>query len=212
MRQALQKSKVVGAGLLALALSGCGPLISFGGDSGPGETYGLRYAAAHVPESPAGPIVYVDSPQMVEGLDGHGVTVVMENGRRTMLEDAYWSTHLSDMLRDYLTHALGAQSGANMISEGGLDIKAGCRIGVKVWAFEFAPGVQPSEDKVNISLQFSLVRFSDSTLLSHPTFSKAVPVNSNTIEGVMDGFNVAMVEAAEDYGSWFRERLGQCAR
>lgn len=210
-KSSVLKSKAIGVGLLAFLVSGCGPLISFGSDSGPGETYGLRYPASHSQAEPNGPIIYVDSPQMVEGLDGHGVTVIMGNGRRTVLEDASWSTHLSDMLRDYVAHSLSSQSGANMISEGGLDIKAGCRLGVKVWSFEFVPGASSDEDTVNIALQFSLVRISDSELISHPTFSKTVHVNSGSIAGVMGGFSTAMEQAADDYGSWLRERMGQCA-
>ncbi|MEX0299644.1 MAG: ABC-type transport auxiliary lipoprotein family protein [Kordiimonas sp.] len=198
--------------LLMGSVAGCGPLISFGGDGEPDETYGLRYEAKQAEQFPAGPIVYVDSPQMAEGLDGHGVTVVMQNGRRTVLERAAWSTHLSDLIRDYVAQSIGAQSGANMIGEGGLDITAGCRLGLKVWSFEFVPGEVAAEDGVSVVLQFSLVRISDNQLLSHPTFAASVTVDSNSVGGVMSGFSRAMDQASSEYGGWFRERMGQCSR
>ncbi len=212
MRNSSKMPKFLVAGLLAGMVASCGPLISFGGDSEPNETYGLRYQAQGAAEYPVGPIVYVDSPQMAEGLDGHNVTVVMQSGRRTVLERAAWSTHLSDLIRDYVAQSIGAQSGANMIGEGGLDISAGCRLGLKVWSFEFVPGETVAEDGVSVVLQFSLVRISDNQLLSHPTFAASVEVDSKSVGGVMGGFSKAMDRAASEYGGWFRERMGQCSR
>jgi len=196
-------------GLLALSVAACGPLISFGGDEKPGEIYGLRYPAPYAASSPVGPIVYIDSPQMVEALGGQNIAVVMPDGQRTSLDGVTWATNLSDILRDYIGHSLSATE-ANIISEGGLDIKAGCRLGLKVWSFEFAPGISAEDDKVKIAIQFSLVRLSDSVLLSHPTFSQEIAVKNATASGVVGSFRAGMEAAAKDYGVWFQERMNQC--
>lgn len=210
-RFAHKKLKAAGAMAAVLFVAACGPLISFGDDGPADDVYTLHYDGAIRSESPIGPIVYVDSPQMVEGLDGHGIAVRLDENRRTTLEGASWSSHLSELVRDYVTLSLGAMSDANMVSEGGLDIRAGCRIGTKVWAMEFVPGQTVSEDKVELTIQFSLVRLSDSELLSHPTFSETVQMNSSDGRGIVAAFETAMKSASNSYGRWFREESKACS-
>jgi len=194
----------------ALMVAACGPLISFGDDGPPAAIYTLRYEGPIKSETPSGPVVYVDSPRMIEGLDGRDISVRFDDNRRTVLSGSAWSAHLPDLIRDYVTLALGSVSDANMVSEGGLDIKAGCRLGVKVWAMEFVPGQTIAEDKVEVAMQFSLVRLSDSRLLSHPTFRKSVGVSSSGGRGVVAAFSEAMEEAARDYGRWFKVESRAC--
>ena len=194
----------------ALLLASCGPLISFGDDGPADDVYTLHYQGPLKSESPTGPIIYVDSPQMVEGLDGQGITVRIEQNRRTTLAGSIWSAHLSDLVRDYVTLALGAVSDANLVGGGGLDIKAGCRLGTKVWAMDYVPGTTAGEDRVELAIQFSLVRLSDSKLLSHPTFSETVRVETANGRGIVAAFEAAMGSAAEKYGRWFNAESGAC--
>jgi len=191
-------------------LASCGPLISFGNDGPADDVYTLHYPGALKNESPMGPIVYVDSPQMVEGLDGQDITVRIEENRRTTLAGSSWSAHLSDLVRDYVTLALGATSDANLVGGGGLDIKAGCRLGTKVWAMDYVPGASAGEDKVELAIQFSLVRLSDSKLLSHPSFTETVEVSASGGRGIVAAFETAMENAARDYGRWFSAESKAC--
>ena len=191
-------------------LASCGPLISFGDDGPADDVYTLHYEGPLKSESPTGPIIYVDSPQMVEGLDGQSITVRIDQNRRTTLAGSSWSAHLSDLVRDYVTLALGATSGANLVGGGGLDIKAGCRLGTKVWAMDYVPGATPGEDRVELAIQFSLVRFSDSKLLSHPTFSETVHVQAANGHSIVAAFETAMGSAAQKYGRWFNAESNAC--
>ena len=210
-RNPMRKLKATGAFLAALLVASCGPLISFGDDGPADNIYTLRYAGTVKVGSPAGPIIYVDSPQMAEGLDGHSVSVRLDGNRRTTLAGSSWSAHLSDLVRDYVTLALSVSSDANLVGGGALDIKAGCRLGIKVWAMEYVPGATKSDDKVELSLQFSLVRLADSKLLSHPTFSKTVAVSTPDGNGIIAAFETAMAAAARDYGRWFGAESKACA-
>ena len=194
----------------ALLLASCGPLISFGDDGPADDVYTLRYQGPLKNESPEGPIIYVDSPQMVEGLDGQGITVRIDKNRRTTLAGASWSAHLSDLVRDYVTLALGATSDANFVGGGGLDIRAGCRLGTKVWTMDYVPGDNAADDKVELAIQFSLVRLSDSKLLSHPTFSETVQVEASNGRSIVAAFETAMALAAKEYGSWFNAESAAC--
>jgi ABC-type uncharacterized transport system auxiliary subunit len=205
----LEFKRVLGL-VSALLLASCGPLISFGDDDPAGDIYTLRYEGAHSDQSPSGPIIYVDSPQMVDGLDGRSVSVRLGGNRRSTLAGASWSAHLSELVRDYVVQALEGATDANMISQGGLDIKAGCRLGIKVWAMEFVPGLTSDQDQVDVRLQFSLVRLSDSKLLSHPTFAQTVGVTTSNGGGVVAAFAVAMERASEAYGGWFSEASDAC--
>jgi len=205
-----QKLKMAGVAASAFLVASCGPLISFGDDGPADSIYTLHYGGIVGADSPVGPVVYVDSPQMAEGLDGQGVSVRLDGNQRTTLTGAGWAAHLSDLVRDYVTLALGATSNANMIGVGGLDIKAGCRLGIKVWAMEFVPGLISSEDTVDVAMQFSLVRLSDSKLLSHPTFSQTVNVQSSGGRGIVAAFDAAMAAAARDYSRWFKVESKAC--
>jgi len=210
-RQIKKNLKYCFAAVAVLATASCGPLISFGDDGPADDVFTLRYEGGLKKESPSGPIVYVDSPQMVDGLDGINVAVRLDGNRRTVLAGSSWSAHLSDLVRDYVTLSLSYQSDANMIAEGGLDIKAGCRLGIKVWAMDFVPGRVSSEDQVELVMQFSLVRLSDSKLVSHPTFSNSVGVDMSDGRGVVAAFNKAMNVMANDYGRWFADEHRACA-
>ena len=199
---------VVTAGIVML--SACGPLISFGDDGPADEVYSLRYPGEFSAGMRQGPIIYVDSPIMGDGLDGHEVAVRLAGNQRTSLQGVAWSAHLSDLVRDYVTLALADKTSVNLISEGGVDIKAACRLGIKVWAMEFVPGASAGSDSIDIAIQFSLVRIADSSLLSHPVFSQNVKVNSSDSKGIMQAFNHAMGKAADEYGVWLRDLAPTC--
>jgi len=202
------KAMTLAIGLFVVAA--CGPLISLGNDGPADEIYSLRYPGKLETPTAAAPIIYVDSPRLVEGLGGRGVAVRLTGNKRTTLEGAIWATHLSDLVRDYVTHALSNQTKANMVSEGGLDIKAGCRLGTKVWAMEFVPGSSETEDQVEVTLQFSLVRLADSKLLGHPVFSKKSSVRVSDGNGVVTAFNAAMENASHEYSRWLNTQINEC--
>jgi ABC-type uncharacterized transport system auxiliary subunit len=194
----------------ALLVASCGPLISFG-DTGPAdETYSLKYPASLSETASSGPAIYLDSPRMVNDLDQKSIAVRLDGNQRTVLEGAAWSQHLSDIVRDYVAHAAAAKADVNIVSEGGLDIAVGCRLGVKVWAMEFVPGNTRRDDNVEVALQFSLVKLSTSELLGHPTFTESVPVATASGRAVVDAFSSAMENAAGKYGAWLQEASTAC--
>ncbi|NVJ97734.1 MAG: membrane integrity-associated transporter subunit PqiC [Alphaproteobacteria bacterium] len=207
------KSSGLAAPLLTatLLLSACGPLISFG-DDGPSDTvYTLRYEGAYAADSTQGTVVFVDEPTLAEGLNSDKVAVTLESGQRMTLEGVRWSAQLSDLVRDYVTRSLGDGSGAQMVSAGGLDIRTSCRLGVKVWALEYRPGSRAGDDIVDVAMEVSLVRLSDSQLLSKPTFTQSVTVNGQGDAAVMAAFNQAMRSASGEMTRWFKEQLASCS-
>ena len=207
------KSRAIALGVLAAGtlLSGCGPLISFGGD-GPADTvYSLRYSGAYQQKGADSIVIYVDEPLMAEGLAGQKITVALPSDKRSTLKGARWSAPLSVLIRDYEIRAFGHQVGANMIGEGGLDIHAACRLGTKVWAFEFTPGADAGTDKVDIAIELSLVRLSDSQLLSHPIFTKTRLLNSGSDDAVANAFGAAMGELASEMSVWLKSNEAACA-
>ncbi|WP_262692046.1 ABC-type transport auxiliary lipoprotein family protein [Kordiimonas aestuarii] len=194
----------------AAAVSGCGPIISFGGD-GPGDTvYSLKYPGGYHTNGDDAPVIYVDEPHMADGLAGQKIAVALAGERRSTLKGARWSAPLSTLVRDYVARALGDKAGAHMIGEGGLDIHAGCRLGTKVWALEFVPGGDVGGDKVEIAIEMSLVRLSDSTLISHPTFTRSMSVQGTDGDVVMTAFNRAMAATADEMGLWLKDQVDAC--
>lgn len=212
MKPAL-KPALLAASILAapLMLSACGPLISFG-EEGPADTvYSLRYQGGYADENGTGPVVFVDEPSLAEGLNNDKVAVHMDDGRRMSLDGVRWSAPMADLIRDYVTRALGDGSGARMVSAGGLDIRTSCRLGVKVWALEYRPGAQSGQDQVDVAMEVSLVRLKDSQLLSKPTFTQSVLVGGTGDAAVMAAFNRAMREVSGEMVRWFRSSLSNCS-
>lgn len=207
-----RKGLALGALLVApFTLSACGPLISFGED-GPADTvYSLRYQGGYAPENATGPVVFVDEPSIAEGLNSDKVAVLLGTDRRMTLEGVRWSAPLSDLVRDYVTRALGHGSKARMVGSGGLDIRTNCRLGVKVWAMEYKPGNSVADDMVDVAMEVSLVRLEDSKLLSKPTFIHSVRLNGSGDAAVMGAFNRAMTATATDMTRWFKAQLADCS-
>ncbi len=194
-----------------LGVSACGPLISFG-DDGPADTvYSLRYEGAYRSGDDDAAVIYVDEPHLGDGLGGQNITVALPNQKRSTLKGARWSAPLSNLVRDYVVRSLGDKAGVHMIGEGGLDIHAGCRLGTKVWALEFAPGTAATDDKVVVALEMSLVRLRDSKLLSHPTFEKSVGVGgAGENDAIATAFNRAMAATATEMGQWLKAQTPEC--
>lgn len=201
-------SRVAAASSLLFAV-GCGPLISFGDDGPADQIYSLDYPAAG-DHSGADTVIYVAEPLMGGGLSGTQVSVLLDNNQRTSLMGVRWTANTPDMIRDYLVRGLSAQSGALMLGEGALDVKVGCRLGVKVWDYEYVPGDSASDDRVDVEIELILVRYLDNALLGQPTFTVSESVGGSNGVDVVAGFNRAMASISRQAGSWIGEHLEAC--
>ncbi len=203
------KAFCAGAGL-SLLLVGCGPLISFG-DDGPADTvYTLRYEGGYPEDETSGPLIYVEEPHFADDLDGRNVAVLLDGDKRTVIDGVAWSSPLAELVRNYMTRALGDGLGATILSEGSLDINATCRIGSKVWALEYVPGAAVADDKVVAVLELSLIRFRDSALVGHTTLQRRISLQGSGDVAVMDAFSSAMAGVADDMRAWFLDAKDAC--
>lgn len=198
-------------GLSLLSLAACGPLISFGDEGPADQVFGLEYPDARPADGDIGTIVYVEEPLMSDGLSGTQISVVLDDNQRTSLMGVRWSANSTDLVRDYLVRGVGSASGVRMLGEGALDVKAGCRMGVKVWAFEYVPGDSAREDRVHVEIEFVLVRYNDNRLLGQPTFSVQPDVTSAEGRGVVAGFDEAMASISREAGEWLSTQASACA-
>ncbi|MBO6506387.1 MAG: membrane integrity-associated transporter subunit PqiC [Kordiimonadaceae bacterium] len=201
-------SKAVAVSSLML-VAGCGPLISFGDDGPADQIFSLDYPVAG-DHSSAASVIYVAEPLMSGGLSGTQVSVVLDDNQRTSLMGVRWNANTTDMVRDYLVRGLSAQSGALMLGEGALDVKAGCRLGVKVWDYEYVPGNSISDDRVDVEIELILVRYIDNALLGQPTFAASEAVSGSDGVDVVDGFNRAMASISRDAGDWIGQNREAC--
>lgn len=210
MRTSAQLRTLMMMGAASVWLTGCGPLISFG-DEGPADTvYTLRYDGDY-DRGGSGPVVYVDEPTMTDGLKGEKVAVSLDGGKRLAIDGVRWSAPISELVRNYITRALGHKTPAQVMGEWGLDARAACRLGVNVWAFEYSPGARAADDTVEVAVELSLVRLKDSQLIGKPTFVETVAVNGAGGEAVMDAFSKAMATATDDMTQWFSGKYQECA-
>ncbi|TNE61728.1 MAG: hypothetical protein EP335_15005 [Alphaproteobacteria bacterium] len=195
----------------ALLLPGCGPLVSFGNDGPADAVYSLRYAGDYASEAKrAGPLLYFDEPMMAEGLAGQKVAVRLGTYRRSTLAEARWSTGLSTLVRDYLMRALSAETDAQTVGEGGLDIKVDCRLGIKIWSFDYVPDTSPGVDVVDVAIELSMVRLRDGRLLGQHTFVQTPEVTGQGEDTVPSAFNKAMQAASVDMAKWLDDTKNDC--
>ena len=191
-------------------VAACGPLISFGDDGPADQVFGLEYNGSGQTTSDLTTLVYVEEPLMSDGLSGRQVSVVLPDNQRTSLMGMRWSTDSVDLIRDYLVRGVSATSGVRMLGEGALDVKAGCHLGLKIWAFEFVPGNNAGDDRVNVEIEFSLVRYSDNRLIGQPTFSSSPGITGAQGEDVAAGFDRAMNAVTRQAGEWIASTSAAC--
>lgn len=198
------------AAVSILSLAACGPLISFGDDGPADQIFGLEYDGARQAGDDLTTLVYMEEPLMSDGLSGTQVSVVLPGSQRTSLMGVRWSTNSADLVRDYLVRGVSSESGIRMLGEGALDVSAGCHMGLKVWAFEFVPGNSAGDDRVDVEIEFSLVRYSDNRLIGQPTFSSSVSIAGSEGVDVADGFDQAMRAISRDAGAWVASTGAAC--
>lgn len=208
MRQHFRRN-AFGLVAASVALASCGPLISIGDEGPADEVYTLRYEGGY-PMSGAGPVVFVDEPTVVDGLNSDKVAVALADNRRATIDGVRWSAPPSDLVRDYLVRALADGSDARMVGQGGLDIKATCRLGVKLWEMDFVPGSRASDDRVSVAFELTLVRLKDNQLIGHPTIVKSPGVGGSGSVAVMAAFNDAMAQAGAEATAWFKTANKAC--
>ncbi len=200
----------VSAVVAALLLAGCGPLISFGDDGPADDVYSLEYGAVNANTGDMATIIYVEEPLMSDGLGGIDVAVALENRKRTNLQGVRWSANSTDLIRDYFVRAIGSMSGTRLLGQGAIDVQAGCRLGVKVWAFEFVPGTSAGDDRVDIEVEFILIRYNDNRLIGQPTFSASSQVAVSDGENIIDAFHSGMASVSGDAGKWLAPLASEC--
>ena len=198
------------AAAMALLLVGCGPIISFGDDGPADDVYSLEYSLNNANTNDTATIIYVEEPLMSDGLGGINVAVALENRKRTNLQGVRWSANSTDLIRDYFVRAIGRMSGTRLLGQGAIDVQAGCRLGIKVWAFEFVPGTNAGDDRVDLEVEFILVRYNDNRLLGQPTFSASPQVVLSDGENIVDAFHDGMTSISSDAGKWLAPLASQC--
>ena len=210
-KQTLASFPLVLAIAAGLFLVGCGPIISFGDDGPADDVYSLEYGTVTANTSDMATIIYVEEPLMSDGLGGIEVAVALENRKRTNLQGVRWSANSTDLIRDYFVRAIGSMSGTRLLGQGAIDVQAGCRLGVKVWAFEFVPGISVGDDRVDIEVEFILIRYNDNRLIGQPTFSASPQVALSDGENIVDAFHSGMTSVSRDAGNWLAPLASECA-
>ncbi len=187
---------------VVFSLSACGPLISFGNDGPADEVYTLAYNGTYSVFNAAAPRIYLDEPLMAEGLASRKMSVRLPDFRRSTISSISWSANLSDLIRGYMARSIAVKTGAQLISEGGLDVKVGCRMAVNVWAFELVPGESQVDDKVSSTIELTLLNVTNGALLGRQTFVVEKQVNSVEGVAIAAAFNEAIEESSVTMSEW----------
>jgi ABC-type uncharacterized transport system auxiliary subunit len=201
---------IFATGLLA-SVAGCGPLISFGDDGPADEVYSLEYKGGYSSFNAAAPRIYLDEPLMAEGLSSRKMSVRLADFRRSTISSISWSANLSDLIRGYMARAIAVQSGIQLIGEGGLDVRVGCRMAVHVWAFELVPGAEASGDKVSSTIELTLLNVINGNLLGRQTFVVEKPIQSSEGVDIAAAFNEAISDSTNKMSEWLGPIQSECA-
>lgn len=194
-----------------ILLAGCGPLISFGDDGPADDVFNLRYQGGYSANVDSENIIYLEEPLMNQGLSGVDIAVALPGDQRSTLKGVRWAGNSSDLVRDYLVRALSEKSGVKLLGDGGLDVRAGCRMTVKVWSFEFAPGESSRDDTVDVAIEFSLVRYRDGHLVGQRAFNVNTPIDTNQGNSVVAGFREGMSALSGDAADWLAPLGSNCS-
>ncbi|WP_262693837.1 ABC-type transport auxiliary lipoprotein family protein [Kordiimonas aquimaris] len=192
-------------------LAGCGPLISFGDDGPADDVYNLSYEGGYSANVDSENIIYLEEPLMNQGLSGVDIAVALPDDQRSTLKGVRWAGNSADLVRDYLVRSLSEKSGVKLLGDGGLDVRAGCRMTVKVWSFEFAPGERSRDDTVDVAIEFSLVRYRDGHLVGQRAFNVSTAIDTNQGNSVVAGFRAGMHALSGDAANWLGPLGSNCA-
>ena len=200
---------------LAFLAAGCTQILPIGSKAE--RSFSLRYELAqdqyHGSGMKAGPVIFLDDPLLAEGLGGRTITVELEGRERTALKGAKWSAPLSDLIRGYLNRNLMANTQAQIVGEGGLDVHASCRISSKVWSFELHPQGEDGheEDRVHVSLDLSLIDMRSGDLIGRNQFDNWSQLDATDGRAVVAAFHEAMEPVATDIAAWVTDNLKECS-
>lgn len=192
-------------------LAGCGPLISFGDDGPADDVYNLSYEGGYSANVDSDNIIYLEEPLMNQGLSGVDIAVALPDDQRSILKGVRWAGNSADLVRDYLVRALSEKAGVKLLGDGGLDVRAGCRMTVKVWSFEFAPSERSRDDKVDVAIEFSLVRYRDGHLVGQRAFNVSTSIDTDQGNSVIAGFRDGMNVLSGDAANWLAPLGSNCS-
>ncbi len=193
--------------ICAALLAGCQSILP---SNDPERTFAFRYDG-QVPQSKDNaPVIFLDDPLMAEGLGGQTLTVVLDGGERTALNDLRWATGLESLIRDYLDRRLMAGTDADYVGDGGLDIRATCRLHTKFWAFEMRPGVSAADDQVAVSLEASLVSLTTGELLARTQLDEVRPTSAASTSDVVMSLEGALSTVSDQLTDFMSEGLKYC--
>ncbi len=192
---------------ILVGLTGCrGGVLGIGGET---SLYRVGNIAEPTPEIAHGrrPL-YIARPQMPSGVDADRIATV-EMQEITYLAEARWASPAPEMMSDLIRESIERNT-----TQAYVPIQAGLadhhvlstRFTSYAAYYENGPEVPPV---IRIAAQAELTRATNSAPLAVRKFSRDVQAMENTVSSVIDAFDTASVQIADEMAVWAGAHLGE---
>ena len=193
--------------VVLVGLTGCG-----GGVLGIGDETSLYRVGNNADTAPAvaqGRLpLYIARPQMPSGADADRIPTV-EMQEITYLAEARWASPAPEMISDLLKESIERNvNQAYVPIQSGLPDHHLLSTRFTSYAAYYENGSE-KPPVIRVVAQAALARAAHSGPLAVGKFSRQVPAVENTVSSVIDAFNTASVQIADEMAVWVGENMGE---
>lgn len=193
--------KLIGAGLMALALSGCGPLIKLPG-SGPAPMfYSLTPPALETVAAPREATLLVEEPLALGGLGGDRIALTPARREMSFFAHARWRDRAPRLMLAALIETLEDSKAFKAVIREGAGLRSDYRLKLELRDFqaEYAGAGAP---RVHVRLYAMLIGQPRGDILATRQFDHAVPAGGTDMAAIVGAFDEALGGVLGDAAHW----------
>ena len=192
---------LIGAGLMALILSGCGPLIKLPG-SGPAPMfYSLTPPALEAPGTARDTILLVEEPLALGGLSGDRIALTPARREMSFFAHARWRDRAPRLVLAALIETLEGSKAFKAVIREGAGLRSDYRLKLELRDFqaEYAGAGAP---RVHVRLYAMLIGQPRGDILATRQFDHAAPAGGTDMAAVVGAFDEALGAVLWDAAHW----------
>ncbi len=184
---------------IIFATSGCvgGALKS---DAPPEIKYVLNADASLHQQQIEPMLIRVMTPELAEGLDSDHMMVLGDARHLSMLEQARWPGHLSEVLLDFFLESLNSVPGLTALSSQGHSVRADYRILLQVsdMQAEYGGAVGVGIPTAHVAMQLLLINYDDNAIVTTLRTDKYLKAENNSASAITAAYETLLQDIVRD--------------
>lgn len=198
---------LVGAAVLLLGLSACGPLVDLGGSTPPANIYRLEPLSDRVAEPPAAEWrIRIAPPTAGSALDTNRIAVATGPLEIQYYAEARWADRVPEMVQSVLVESFEAGAGAVALTSDSVVSAAPFLLEADIRTFQADVGGD-GPPQVTLRIAFRLLRSGQNEFVASTTVNATAEAASRQAPDLVQAFNTTMQMVLRDAVNWTVERV-----